>query len=142
MTTETKDQMHKIALLKSQATIELNRMESNSPAKDVAGRAIGKHGLFYITLIVVIGVGASLFLEESKIAAVIGLVSAALTALIAMLNGIAGANPKQEKPEFEVIRSLIDKLDKLDRKEQPMKVTVEGEKVTVSKGDDTVTASK
>jgi hypothetical protein len=142
MTTDAKDQMHEIALLKSQATIELNRMESNSPAKDVAGRAIGKHGLFYITLIVVIGVGASLFLEESKIAAVIGLVSAALTALIAMLNGIAGANPKQEKPEFEVIRSLIDKLDKLDRKEQPMKVTVEGEKVTVSKGDDTVTASK
>ncbi|CAB4160893.1 hypothetical protein UFOVP764_21 [uncultured Caudovirales phage] len=141
-TPETKDQTHEIALLKSQATIELNRMESNSPAKDVAGRAIGKHGLFYITLIVVIGVGASLFLEESKIAAVIGLVSAALTALIAMLNGIAGANPKQEKPEFEVIRSLIDKLDKLDRKEQPMKVTVEGEKVTVSKGDDTVTASK
>ena len=142
MTTDAKDQTHEIALLKSQATIELNRMESNSPAKDVAGRAIGKHGLFYITLIVVIGVGASLFLEESKIAAVIGLVSAALTALIAMLNGIAGANPKQEKPEFEVIRSLIDKLDKLDRKEQPMKVTVEGEKVTVSKGDDTVTASK
>jgi hypothetical protein len=59
-----------------------------------------------------------------------------------MLNGIAGANPKQEKPEFEVMRQLIDKLDKLDRKEQPMKVTVEGEKVTVSKGDDTVTASK
>ena len=142
MTTDSKDQTHEIALLKSQATIELNRMEFNSPAKDVAGRAIGKHGLFYITLIVVIGVGASLFLEESKIAAVIGLVSAALTALIAMLNGIAGANAKQEKPEFEVIRSLIDKLDKLDRKEQPMKVTVEGEKVTVSKGDDTVTASK
>ena len=68
--------------------------------------------------------------------------SAALTALIAMLNGIAGANPKQEKPEFEVIRSLIEKLDRLDKPEQPMKVTVEGEKVTVSKGDDTVTASR
>lgn len=136
------DQIHEIQLLKAQARAELNRLEANSPAKDVAGRAIGKHGLFYITLIVIIGVGASLFLEESKIAAVIGLVSAALTALIAMLNGIAGANPKQEKPEFEVIRNLIDKLDKLDRKEQPMKVTVEGEKVTVSKGDDTVTTSK
>lgn len=136
------DQIHEIQMLKAQAKAELNRLEANSPAKDVAGRAIGKHGLFYITLIVIIGVGASLFLEESKIAAVIGLVSAALTALIAMLNGIAGANPKQEKPEFEVIRNLIDKLDKLDRKEQPMKVTVEGEKVTVSKGDDTVTTSK
>ena len=136
------DQIHEIQLLKAQARAELNRLEANSPAKDVAGRAIGKHGLFYITLIVVIGVGASLFLEESKIAAVIGLVSAALTALIAMLNGIAGANPKQEKPEFEVIRNLIDKLDKLDRKEQPMKVTVEGEKVTVSKGEDSITTSK
>ena len=136
------DQLHEIQMLKAHAKAELNRLEANSPAKDVAGRAIGKHGLFYITLIVVIGVGASLFLEESKIAAVIGLVSAALTALIAMLNGIAGANPKQEKPEFEVIRNLIDKLDKLDRKEPPMKVTVEGEKVTVSKGEDTITTSK
>jgi hypothetical protein len=136
------DQLHEIQMLKAHAKAELNRLEANSPAKDVAGRAIGKHGLFYITLIVVIGVGASLFLEESKIAAVIGLVSAALTALIAMLNGIAGANPKQEKPEFEVIRNLIDKLDKLDRKEQPMKVTVEGEKVTVSKGEDSITTSK
>jgi hypothetical protein len=63
-------------------------------------------------------------------------------ALISMLNGIAGATPKQEKPEFEVMKQLIDKLDKLDRKEQPMKVTVEGEKVTVSKGDDTITTSK
>jgi hypothetical protein len=136
------DQLHEIQMLKANAKAELNRLEANSPAKDVAGRAIGKHGLFYITLIVVIGVGASLFLEESKIAAVIGLVSAALTALIAMLNGIAGANPKQEKPEFEVIKNLIDKLDKLDRKEQPMKVTVEGEKVTVSKGEDSITTSK
>jgi len=131
-----------IALMKAQARAELNRLEAESTAKEVAGKAIGKHGLAYITAIVCVGVGASLMLEESKIAAVIGLVSAALTALIAMLNGIAGANPKQEKPEFEVIKNLIDKLDKLDRKEQPMKVTVEGEKVTVSKGDDTVTTSK
>jgi hypothetical protein len=131
-----------IAIIKAQAAVELSKMEAASPAKDVAGRAIGKQGLFYITLIVVIGVGASLFLEESKIAAVMGLLGSALVALISMLNGIAGATPKQERPEFEVMKQLIDKLDKLDRKEQPMKVTVEGEKVTVTKGDDTVTASK
>lgn len=131
-----------IALMKAQARAELNRLEAQSTAKEVAGKAIGKHGLAYITAIVCVGVGASLMLEESKIAAVIGLVSAALTALIAMLNGIAGANPKQEKPEFEVIKNLIEKLDKLDRKEPPMKVTVEGEKVTVSKGEDTITTSK
>ena len=121
---------------------QIKLLEAQQTAKEVAGKAIGKQGLFYITLIVVIGVTASLFLEESKIAAVMGLLGAALTALISMLNGIAGATPKQEKPEFEVMKQLIDKLDKLDRQEQPMRVDVEGDKVTVRKGDDVVTAKK
>ena len=134
--------MNEIRLLKAQAQAELQRLEAQSSAKDVAGKAIGKHGLAYITVIVIVGVSASLALEESKIAAVIGLVSAALTALIGMMNGIAGANPKQERPEFEVIRMLIDKLDKLDRQEQPMKVDVTDGRVTVTKGEDQVTATK
>jgi hypothetical protein len=133
------DDNQEIAMLKAQARAELSRLEADAPAKEVAGKAIGKHGLAYITAIVVVGVGASLMLEESKIAAVIGLVSAALTALISMLNGIAGANPKQERPEFEVMKQLIDKLDRLDRQEQPMRVDVEGDKVTVRKGDDVIT---
>lgn len=128
-----------LELFRAQAKAELARLEAQSAAKDVAGKAIGKHGLAYITAIVVVGVGASLALEESKIAAVIGLVSAALTALISMLNGIAGASPKQEKPEFEVIKSLIERLDKLDRPEPSMKVDVEGGRVTVQRGDDVVT---
>ena len=136
------DQMHQIELIKAQARVELNKLEASSPAKDVAGRAIGKHGLFYITLIVTIGVASSLVLDKDKIAAVMGLLGASLTALISMLNGIAGANPKQEKPEFEVIKHLIDKLDRLDKPEQPMKVTVQGDKVTVSKGEDVVTATR
>ena len=133
---------HELAVFKAQAKAELNRLEAEATAKDVAGKAIGKNGLAYITIIVVVGVSASLALEESKIAAVIGLVSAALTALIGMMNGIAGASPKQDKPEFEIMRQLIDKLDRLDRKEQPMRVDVEGDKVTVRKGDDVVTAKK
>lgn len=131
---------HELALLKTQAELELQRLEATSPAKDVAGRAIGKHGLFYITLIVAIGVASSLVLDKDKIAAVMGLLGASLTALISMLNGIAGANPKQERPEYEVIRSLIDKLDRLDKAELPMRVDVEGDRVTVRKGDDIVTA--
>ncbi len=131
-----------IALLKAQAKAELQRLEADSPAKEVAGKAIGKHGLFYITLIVVIGVAASIVLENEKIAAVMGLLGAALTALISMLNGIAGATPKKEKPEFEVIKNLIERLDKLDRKEPPMKVDVTEGRVTVTKGDDIVTTSK
>ena len=131
-----------LAKLRAEAELELKRLEAQSPAKEVAGKAIGKHGLFYITLIVVIGVGASIVLENEKIAAVMGLLGAALTALISMLNGIAGGAVKQEKPEFDVIRNLIDKLDKLDRQEQPMKVDVTDGRVTVTKGDDTVTTSK
>ena len=96
----------------------------------------------YITIIVVIGVGSSLVLDNEKIAAVMGLLGASLTALISMLNGIAGATEKEEKPEFAVIKELIAKLDKLDRKELPMRVDVEGEHVTVTKGDDVVRASK
>jgi hypothetical protein len=129
-----------LAVFKAQAQAELNRLEANSSAKEVAGKAIGKHGLAYITSIVVIGVVASVFLEENKIAAVMGLLGAALTALISMLNGIAGATPKQDKPEFEVMKQLIDKLDRLDRKEPSMQVDVEDGKVTVKRGDDKVIA--
>ena len=131
-----------LAVFKAQAQAELDRLEAASTAKEVAGKAIGKHGLAYITAIVLIGVIASLYLEESKIAAVIGLVSAALTALIAMISGIAGAAPKEEKPEFAVMKQLIDKLDRLDRQELPMQGDVEGDRVTVRKGNDTITAKK
>jgi hypothetical protein len=125
------------------AMAEAKRIEGKSPAKEVAGKSIGKYGLFYITLIVIIGVVSSLQLDNEKIAAVMGLLGASLTALISMLNNIAGANEKVEvKPEFEVIKDLITKLDKLDRKEQPMRVDVEGDHVTVTKGDDVVTARK
>ena len=111
-------------------------------AKEVAGKSIGRFGLFYITLIVLIGVGSSYFLNEAAITAVMTMIGGALVALINMMNGIAGTAEKQEKPEFKVIQTLIEKLDKLDRKEQPMRVEVEGDKVTVRKGDDVVTTKK
>lgn len=136
------DLNQEIAVIKAQAEVELNRLKAQSTAKEVAGKAIGEGGLFYITLIIAIGVGASIVLDNDKIAAVMGLLGAALTALISMLNGIAGASPKQEKPEFEVIKELIGKLDKLHREEQPMRVDVEGDKVTVRKGEDVVTTKK
>jgi hypothetical protein len=110
-------------------------------AKEVAGKAIGKHGLAYITFIVAMGVGASIVLESEKMAAVMGLLGSALTALIAMMNGVAGANPKQEKPEFEIMKELINRLDRLADKE-PMTVAVDGEKVIVKKGDNETTMMK
>ncbi len=131
-----------LELFKAQVQAELNRLEAQSSAKDVAGKAIGKDGLKYITAIVVIGVLSSLALDSEKIAAVMGLLGASLTALISMLASIAGASEKEEKPEFGVIKELIAKLDKLDRKEMPMRVDVEGDHVTVTKGDDVVQAKR
>jgi len=116
---------------------ELNRLEAQQTAKEVAGKSIGRYGLFYITLIVVIGVLASLELAEGKMAAVMGLLGASLTALISMLNNIAGATPKQDKPEFEVMKQLIDRLDRMADRD-PMSVVVEGDKITVKKGDNEV----
>ena len=138
MASPTNDQ---IRLLREQAKAELNRLEAQASAKDVAGKSIGKRGLFYITLIVVIGVVSSLFLEEQKIAAVMGLLGASLTALISMLNGIAGASPKQEKPEFEVMKQLIDRLDRMADRD-PMSVSVDKDKVVVTKGDNVITTQK
>lgn len=124
------DEVH---LLRTQADIELSKIEANAPAKEVASKTIGKYGLFYITLIVCIGVGSSYFLSESAITAVMTMIGGALVALIQMLQGITGTANKEEKPEFKVINDLIQRLDK---KEPPMRVDVEEGKVTVSKGDD------
>lgn len=131
-----------LELFKAEIQAELSRLEAKASAKDVAGKAIGKDGLKYITAIVIIGVLSSLALDSEKIAAVMGLLGASLTALISMLANIAGATEKEEKPEFDVIRDLISKLDKLDRKEQPMRVDVEGDHVTVTKGEDVVRTKK
>ena len=110
-------------------------------AKEVAGKAIGKHGLIYITIIVAMGVGASVVLEEGKMAAVMGLLGASLTALISMLNNVAGANPKQEKPEFEIMKELIQRLDGMADRD-PMSVQVEGDKVIVKKGEHQTTVDR
>ena len=135
---ERKTMRRSLAHYKAEIKAELQRLEAQSTAKDVAGKSIGKHGLPYITAIVVIGVLASLYLEEAKIAAVMGLLGSSLTALISMLSNISGATVKEEKPEFGVINQLIEKLDRLDRAEPPMQVDVEGGNVTVKRGDDVI----
>ena len=127
--------------IKAQAEVELAKLEAMSPAKEVAGKAIGKYGLLAIVTIVVIGVLASLQLDEGKMAAVMGLLGASLTALISMLNSIAGSNTKEEKPEFEVMKQLIERLDRMADRD-PMSVQIDGDKVTVRKGEEQFTSGK
>jgi len=110
-------------------------------AKEVAGKAIGKNGLAYITTIVAMGVGASIVLDEGKMAAVMGLLGASLTALISMLNGVAGASPKQDKPEFEIMKELIARLDRMADRD-PMNVVVDKDRVLITKGSNETTIGK
>ena len=48
-----------LRLFKAQAQAELNRLEAESTAKEVAGKAIGKYGLAYITAAVMEGTNRS-----------------------------------------------------------------------------------
>ena len=108
-------------------------------AKEVAGKSIGRFGLAYITGIVLIGVGASAFLPDAAITAVMTMIGGALVALINMMQGITGTKDKEEKPEFAIIGELIQRLEAAN---EPMSVTVDGNKVIVQKGESTFTAHK
>ena len=108
-------------------------------AKEVAGKSIGRYGLGYITGIVLIGVGASAFLPEAAITAVMTMIGGALVALINMMQGITGTKDREEKPEYKIIGELIERLESSN---EPMSVTVDGHKVIVQKGGSTFKANK
>lgn len=125
-----------IKLLKAQAQVELDRLEAQATAREVAAKTIGKQALVWIFLLVLVGVGSSLVLDAQALPAVIGLVATATMALIQLVNGIVTEAKKEEKPEITIIKELINRLD---QKEPAMRVDVVDGKVTVSKGDDRVT---
>ena len=128
-----------IETLKVQANIDLNKTESQTTAKEVASKYIGKTAIPWIVLLVIVGVVASAFLSTEALPAVIGLVSTAVMAMIAMLSNITGTKEKEEKPEFKVINELIQRLDEAN---QPMSVVVDKDKVTVNKGGNSMTSHR
>lgn len=128
-----------LQLLRTQAMIELKKMEQQNTAKEVASKYIGKTAIPWIVLLVVVGVGASAFLPSESLPAVIGLVSTAVMALITMLATITGTKEKEEKPEFKVINELIQRLDDAN---EPMTVVVDKDKVTVNKGSHSVSSQR
>ena len=133
------DKNEELKLLKAQAIIELKKMEQQNSAKEVASKYIGKTAIYWIVLLVVVGVVASAFLRTESLPAVIGLVSTAVMALITMLASITGTKEKEEKPEFKVINELIQRLDDAN---EPMTVVVDKEKVTVNKGNSNITSQR
>jgi len=105
-------------------------------AREVAGRSIGQWGLAYITAIVLIGVGSAYWLDQVKLPAVMAVIGGALTALIQMLNGIAGTI--ETRPGFRIIQSLIERMDRLDARIEPFSVAVEEGRVQVQRAADTI----
>lgn len=128
-----------LQLLKTQAIIELKKMEQQNTAKEVSSKIIGKTAIPWIVLLVIVGVVSSAFLPSDSLPAVIGLVSTAVMALITMLASITGTKEKEEKPEFKVINELIQRLDEAN---EPMTVVVDKDKVTVNKGNHSITSHR
>lgn len=114
---------------------DLKHLEFRSSAKEVASKYIGKSAIPWIVLLVVVGVISSKFLPTESLPAVIGLVSTAVMALITMLAGITGTKEKEEKPEIEIIKSLIKQLDEA---REAMNVEIDGDNVVISKGETTM----
>lgn len=126
-------------ILRTKADIEIRKIEASSSAKETASKFIGKVAIPCIVVLVIVGVLSSAYLPSESLPAVIGLVSTAVMALITMLAGITSTKEKEEKPEISIINSLIKNLEEA---KEPMSVTVDGDKVTVQKGLNTVTTKK
>lgn len=139
MAKNNKNNSDEIQMLRMQALIELKKMEQTNSAKEVSSKIIGKTAIPWIVLLVIVGVVASAFLPTESLPAVIGLVSTAVMALITMLASITGTKEKEEKPEFKVINELIQRLDDAN---DPMTVVVDRDKVSVHKGNQTVTSQR
>lgn len=105
-------------------------------AKEASSRFIGKFGIVIVFFLVVVAVYSAKELKAEALTPVIGLVATAVMAIISMLAGITGTKDKEEKPEFQVIQRLIE------QSKEPMTVTVEGDKVTVTKGQDKIITDK
>lgn len=131
--------MSDIELAKANALIELKKIEATSSAKEVSSKYIGKSAIPWIVLLVIVGVAASAFLPASSLPAVIGLVSTAVMAMIGMIAGITGTKDKEEKPEIAIIEKLIKNIEEA---REPMTVIVDGDKVTVTKGQSTITTTR
>jgi hypothetical protein len=117
----------------------MDQQPEKETAREAASRFIGFVGLPAIVLVIGMVIFSAFALTSEALTPIVGMASGVIMALIAMLTGITGTKDKEEKPEFKVIADLITRLD---QKEAPMEVKVDGEKVTVAKGHDTVTMKK
>ena len=113
----------------------MDEIKEPKTAKELASKFIGYVGVPAIVLIIGMVIYSAFNLTSEALTPIVGMASGVIMALISMIGGITGTKDKEEKPEFKVINDLINRLDK---REVPMQVDVEGGRVTVRKGDDTL----
>lgn len=107
-----------VKVIRTIAEIEIQKLEANSSAREVASKYIGKTAIPWIVLLVVVGVASSAFLEPAALPAVIGLVSTAVMAMISMLSGITGTkDSKEETNKYQVIET---KTEEVKEEEKPI----------------------
>lgn len=131
-----------LAKVRLAAEIELRKLTAAATAKEDASKYLGKYGIAYIVVLVLIGVGSLAFLPAESHAPVIGLVAGGVTALIAMLQSIVGASDKPSKPERPEVDIIKDLVARLDKKAEPMSVEIDKENVRVIKGDESASSFK
>lgn len=116
---------------------EIKKLEASQPAYMVAGRHIGRHGLIYLTVIVLAAMLSAYILTPAKLTPVIGLVTlVCATILNVMLQIISVPEKTRKPPEYDVIERLIDKLDKVSH-DVPASLKIDGHDVTITKGNQT-----
>lgn len=127
--------------LRAAADIRIRELEAKADARNVAGKSIGKYGLAYITAILLAAIVASKYLSTEALSAIMAPIGGALTAIIAMLQGIAGT--REEPPEIEIIRSLVTMVDRIAAdKDNDMTVDVDRDKVSVQRRGNLITSAR
>ena len=129
-----------IKKLKVQSKIDISKARIKAPAIEVASKAIGRQGLFYISFMLVLAVSSSYFLDKDRLTAVIGLVSVVVGYLATMLQSITSKQEKELPPEkdeaLELIRDMFKKIVELSNKpEEPASLYINGDNIEITKGN-------
>jgi hypothetical protein len=135
------ENQEKLIALKVQSELAIKEIEAKNSAREVASKYLGISAVPWIVLLVIVGVVASVFLEAAALPAVIGLVSTAVMAFISILAGITGTKDAvkgEVRPETQLMLKMLEQI----AQKEPVKVFVEDGKVTVTKGDDSISTVK
>ena len=144
-----REKSEELKRLKLEADLEIAKLEAKASSKEVASKNIGSNTIPYIVVLVAIGVGSSYFLPPESIAAIIGLLSSVIGALILMLRGITTEEAPAQDPNVTIITELIKSNKELSNRildkqqpEDPVSVDIDEKDVVIKKGSNTIKSKR